>query len=203
MKRSYLVLIAVAVVSILWLGSSAIPAAMNVEPAAEPAKIGVVNISQITTDYERSRDMKDQITKKQQDLEAEFKQKADRIKSLQAELQNFNSKSKDYQDRQKELLKLSYEFEMGRQFNQKMVEADMRIAAEDIYNEMSDVVEGLAKEKKYDLVVARDTTPIQSEPARMALRKVLYNSERLDITNEVLQRLNQAYRLKKVETTKQ
>jgi Skp family chaperone for outer membrane proteins len=166
-----------------------------------PTSVAVVDIVKLFNEYQRTKEINDRLTKQQQDLQTQRKQKLDRIDALKAELENFHPDSKDYYERQKELLKLSIELDSYSRVTAEEIKREFQVLTEDIYKEMTAAIEAVAKEAGYELVlfvdkmeIKGDTFPTLLENIRQ--RKVLYNAPRLDITDSVLDYINQDYKLK-------
>jgi Skp family chaperone for outer membrane proteins len=201
MKTTRGLTLAVVVLLILagwWMGTG--QAAEKSAPA--PSSAAVVDVVKVFNEYQRTKQINDQLTQQQQEMQDQRKQKLDRIEALKAELENFHPDSKDYYNRQKELLKLSIELDSFTRVSAEEIKREFRIQTEDIYKEIIGAVEAVAQNSGYDLVLFMDKVEIQGDsfPAlleKIRERKVLYHSPKLEITDSVLDQLNQAYKLKK------
>lgn len=203
MKRRNICFILIGAIStavILWLGIA--PISANVKAMATPTQVAVVDIYEITSGYQRSMDSKEKFAKRAKDKQDELRRKADRAEALRADLASFTPESKDYRERQEELIKLSVELQVAGQVAEKVIQVEMRAEAEDIYSDILQAVEEIAKEGGYDLVLTKDVPKAKRAKIPMAMRRVLYAGKNLDITETVLARLNQKYQLRQVEETK-
>ncbi len=172
------------------------------KPMPAPTRVVVVDTEKVFKEYQRRKEIDDRLTRQQQDLQAQRKQKVDRIEALKAELENFHPDSKDYYQRQKELLKLSIDLDSFTKMSAEDIKREFRVQTEDIYMEILKVVDQVARENGYDLVLYKDSTDIRGDTIQELLEKirgckVLYSTKQIDITDPVLDALNQAYKLKK------
>jgi len=202
MKRDRLMVVAAGVAfaaAVLWMSGPQTTAQSSTGPDA--TKTAVVNVSKVFTEYERSKQANDQLRKHQEQIEAKLKDMRDRIEALQAELANFNPESKDYFERQEKLLNLTVEFDVYKKVRVEETAREMRQMTEEIYAEILATIEELAKEQGYDLVLFQEDIEIKSEKLaevrdKIMQRKVLYASSQINLTDTVLNQLNQSFRLK-------
>jgi Skp family chaperone for outer membrane proteins len=173
--------------------------------AAVPTKVAVVDMSFVFDSYDRSKDEQQDLRKKQEEAEGKLKQMRDRVEALKAELENFNPDSKDYVKRHEELLKLTIEFDVYRRVQVENVATEMRVLYEEIYGEMITAVEAVAKEHGLDLVLYKDEVKILKDDKldivrdKILQRKVLYSDKTVDLTDAVLQHLNQQFKIKQAQ----
>ena len=183
---------------VLWLGSGIMPAQPKAEPPA--AKVAVVDVSKVFTEYQRSKDFNDELKKRQDEIEGELKQIRDRIEAIKGELENFDPNSKDYSQREEQMVSLTINFEATKRVRVERTGKEMLDVTEHIYSEILKAVETIAAETGYDLVIYRDATDIKSDKLadmreKILQRKVLYAKPQIDLTDQVLQHMNQAYKL--------
>jgi Skp family chaperone for outer membrane proteins len=171
------------------------------KPTPTPTRSAVVDIVKVFNDYQRTKEINEKLQKKQQELQKERKSKLDKIDALKAQLENLHPDSKDYYERQKELLDLSIKLDSYSRITAEEIKRDFRINTEDIYTEILKGVEASAKDFGYDMVFYLDITEIHGDDFKVMLenirqRKVLYAAKQFDITEPVLDSLNQAYKLR-------
>ena len=172
----------------------------------QPARVAVVDIVKVFNDYNRTKQINERLNKEQLDLQNQRKQKLDRVEALKSQLDSLHPDSKDYYQRQKELLEISIDLKNFTEIKAEEVKREFRVLTEDIYSEMLKTIETVAKEEGYDIVLYLDLTDIHGDTfpdllEKIRERKVLYSSKNIDITQNVLDSLNQAYKLK--DTKKQ
>lgn len=111
----------------------------------------------------------------------EFKPKEERFKKLQEEFetQRFVLSQEALQERELELLKTKRNLERDLEEAQEEFEIEQRRLMQPILKQIYDVVGKVAKDQGYDMVLER-TTPF-----------VLFYADSLDITEKVIERLNE------------
>ncbi|MBN2418277.1 MAG: OmpH family outer membrane protein, partial [Deltaproteobacteria bacterium] len=148
--------------------------------AAEPTKIGVLDLQKCMQESNEGKRQNESLQKKQNDMLDELRKKDQELRDMQS-------------DMEKQSLMLSAdakenkiaEFEKKkREYDRRVNEAreDLQIAARDaqitMLNIISGVVENIAKQKKFDLIIEKSNGGI------------LYFSNSLDITADVIAELN-------------
>jgi Skp family chaperone for outer membrane proteins len=191
-------MLVVIVATVIWFAGSGNAAQKN---SPMPTKAAVVDIVKVFNDYQRTKEVNDRLNKEQVELQNERKKKIDRVEALKAQLDSLHPDSKDYYQREKELLELSIELKNFTDIKAEEVKREFRVMTEDIYGEMIKTIESVAKDAGYDLVLYLDLTDIHGDsfPAlleKIRERKVLYSAKEIDITQNVLENLNQNYKLK-------
>jgi outer membrane protein len=201
MKRTYGLVLATVLVLVALAGWQMGTIQAQEKNSPLPTRAAVVDLVKLFNEYQRTKDINDRLTKQQQELQTTRKEKVDRIDALKAELENFHPDSKDYYDRQKELLKLSIELDSFTKVTAEDIKREFRVLTADIYAEMLKAIEQVAKTDGYDMVFYLDKMDIQGDDFQTLLekireRKVLYAASQYDITDSVLSYINQSYKLK-------
>lgn len=199
-RARYSILIAVVCAgTVLWLASRTSPAGPKLPPT--PPTVAVVDVHKLFTEYERSKSINTELKKKQDEAQAQLEQKLKQIEAKRAQLGNFRPDSKDYKDRNRELIQLHAELQSFKDISVYDAKNELRAMTETIYMEVIKAVEVFAKDAGYDLVIYRDEVKLEGDELPVLLdkirqRKVIYASDSIDITEPVLQQLNQQYQLK-------
>ena len=169
-----------------------------------PFKLGVVNLK-TCFDKERHERVKDvdlelqknadEFKKKIDDIDRKISSLKDRIENLPA---NSNLRAELSRDLQRSITDRKFEAEYGRLryldfYNDRKVE---------IYNEIRRVVDAVASEQKFDLVLRVEAPQLEEDTretptAQIASRVVLYHHKNVDITEDVIKRLNDDYKKEK------
>ncbi len=146
--------------------------------AADDSKLGVVNVAKIMQDSKAASSVRNQLQKKQKEFQSEMNHKE---KDLLSEDQNL-AKQKDKMDKDAFEKKVKSFREKAataqRQVQEKKAQLDKAFseALEDIQKNLIEITNDIAKEKKLELVVSAS--------------QVLHADASLDITDEVLKRLD-------------
>ena len=148
--------------------------------AAEPLKIGVFDLQRCIQESNEGKRQNDLLQKKQTELQDELKKKDQELRDMQSDMekQSLMLSAEAKENRALEFDKKKREFE--RSVNE--AREDMQIKAQnariDMLNIIKSVVENIAKQKKFDLITEKSNGG------------VLYVSDNLDITDEVIAELN-------------
>jgi Skp family chaperone for outer membrane proteins len=163
-------------------------------------RAAVVNIPRASEEYRKTADLeahfgelRDTFTK-QRDAQREQIQRMTR--SLQEELK---PGSEDFRHRAKQVAMMEAELAWFNEAEGEHIEMGLRTSLLAIYEDIHSAVREVAAEKGLDLVLTADQLP-QEQPSsagqvrqQILLQKVLYWSPSLDITDEVVERLNLRY----------
>ena len=165
--------------------------------------VAVVDMDKLFKEFQQTKEFNDRLSTKQDKFRQEAKTKVDRIELLRAELENFNPGSKDYQQRDDQLLILATEFEAFNKLSGERLKREFREWTENIYQQLLDTVGQVAQQLGYDLVLYMDSVEIQQGDdfaavlAKIRQRKVLYARESINITQQVLKTANDKFRTSK------
>lgn len=170
-------------------------------PAAPPpagAKVVVVDVVKIFNDYLLQQDLSQELQQAQATLQGVAKTKQTDVEALQKQVELLDPSDPTYSGRMQELLRMQAEGKVWFESTQAIVTNELTIWSNNIYDAIVKEVGALARERGYDIVLYRDEhEPGGADPEqvkeRIRRRKVVWNSENVDITATVLQRLNSKY----------
>ena len=159
---------------------------------AKAPKTAVVNIRKILAASEKNREFEAQLNQEAQQIQEELAALEKDIKAAQDVLKVLKPSSEDYKKRSQELMEKQIRHEAKKQYFQQNFNAKQQRWAEESFKGLLKVVDKVAKAKGYDLVLAKEQFqyPAQSSNELMLMintTKVLYSSEELDITSDVLE----------------
>ena len=164
------------------------------------ARVAVVSIGEVSEKYQRTTELEsffDGQRSQFQKTRDEQKQKIERMtKSLQEELK---SGTPEFRERAKQITMMEAELKWFVESEGQRLEEGLKSSLRSIYKDMLVVVREVADAKKLDLVVASDRMPesLPESPNQLRqqilLQKVVYWTPRVDITAEVIQRLNERH----------
>ncbi len=126
----------------------------------------------------------------------EDKKRRERIKKLQDQLDQEVIGTKGYNDKQKEVDDAVLDHQLWLAGEQGKLLAQRNRRMEEIYNKMMTSIGDVAKELKFDQVMIKEPTLnlIGARPDQVAAmirsRKVLWSHDRLEITDQVVKRMN-------------
>ncbi len=167
---------------------------------AAPARVAVVDIPAVSEGYRRTSDLENKFEQRRKALNAErgaLREKVDRTtRSLREE---FKPGTKEYQERRKQLAMLEAEFQWLVEAQGREIERQLAKSLRAIFDDIRNAIGEVAEEKGMDVVLAADQLP-EDAPAtttqarqQIILQKVLYWRPSVDLTDDVIVRLNADY----------
>ena len=168
-------------------------------PAAAQ-KMAVVNVPAVSERYRKTADLEARFdgirTKLRQDRDAMQDRLERSRRSLQEELKPGTD---EFNERRKQIAILEAEIQWFVETEGQRIERGLAESLRGIFADVQAVVAEIAKEKSLDIVVAADQLPPEASDnpnqvkQHILLQKVLYWSPGVDITDEVIARLNSRY----------
>ncbi len=167
--------------------------------ALAQSNIGVIDVAQVFESYNMTRDLESMFNAKRQELASEAEQRRTSIDQMRRGLAAFDPSSADYISREKELIRAEVDFQVWSTHSEQRLKTNHKMWLLAIYRNTQATVAKLANERNYDLVLtfdrlAEDAPDSVTLRQQILLQKVIYHSPRVDITNEVLNRLNSEYK---------
>jgi len=164
--------------------------------ADEPSlKIGVVSIEKIFRDCERSTMYRKETIAERNRIEAELDKLVKEIEADQAGLRTLKAGSSDHLASLKEIMEKQAKLQAQQEFHKLQMALKEQRMIEEIYKDILRETSGVAEQKGLDLVFEKSEpefsslTPTQLE-LTIATHKLLYSGGCLDITDEVMARLD-------------
>ena len=180
---------------------------VGLQNARASTTVAVVNVPLVSERYQKTADLEAQCETIRHGLNDQREALRDRIertsRSLQEELK---PGTPEFRARRKELAMLEAELQWFVESEGKKIEGDLAASLLLIFADIQAVVREVAAEKGIDVVLSADQmadanpeTPMQVRQ-QIVLQKVLYWSPRVDLTSEVIERLNAKYGAEKARS---
>ncbi|MBK8270804.1 MAG: OmpH family outer membrane protein [Planctomycetes bacterium] len=175
-------------------------------PASTPAAaspsccVAIVDFVRVFNECTQIKDLNDVLRKQEVDVQTEAKQRQKVIEDKQIELSAFQPGTPDYQQRRKDLIRLGTEANIWLKVCEQDLEAQKFDWTKVVYQDATKVVGELATERGYQVVLQyKPFSPDDTDQTLAAVRRmiqeraVVHADPSIDITNEVINRLNKAY----------
>ena len=169
--------------------------------ATGSARVAVVDVPTVSEGYHKTADLEAKFESVRQTLNQQRDTLRDRVeltrRSLQEELK---PGTEEFRARRKQLALLEAELQYFMESESQRIETDLARSLERIFADIQAVVQVVAQEKGIDIVVAADRMPDSAAESptqvrqQILLQKVLYWSPQVDLTNEIVTRLNANYK---------
>ncbi|MCB9857933.1 MAG: OmpH family outer membrane protein [Phycisphaerales bacterium] len=163
-------------------------------------RVAVLNLHRIFDETKQIMDLNQQIKQQEADFRAEAQRRKDVIETKQTELVAFRQGTTDYETRRKDLVRLNIESNVWLQTTEAELEQMKFDWTKHIYEKALEASRQVANERGYDAILQfKEYKPEMVDPNVQAMRRVIqerdvlfYRGE-IDITDEVIRRMDQAY----------
>jgi len=167
--------------------------------AALTGRIACVDVVQVFNEFQRQKDLTEEMKELQDKLTDENKQRRQKIDALQAELDKLDPDDATYVTRMREMLAMQIDYKNWVDLKQADMSREVGVWSVRIYKEIVRAVEELAKRDGYDLVFYRgqfEPTSMEPDQVKEQIRghHLLYANPSTDITQTVTDKLNKGYR---------
>ncbi|MCA9072446.1 MAG: OmpH family outer membrane protein [Planctomycetaceae bacterium] len=168
------------------------------DAAVAPSKVGLIDMAHVFKNYEKFKVLRDDLKTEIQGSDQKAKSMAGQIKTVQDQLKTFTEGSPEYLAKEKELASLASDFEAFRKVAQRDFLRKEAEIYKTVYLEVSDAVKLYAQHYKYAVILRFNREDINDaknpEGVLQSMnRQVVYHYSKFDITDAVLQYLNQRY----------
>jgi Skp family chaperone for outer membrane proteins len=187
---------AALVIAVLFIGAYQV-GTLDAPSAAAPAKIGVINVTDVLENSQKHRDWQAKMQKERGQMENEFAKMKAEMEAMQANLKILSPGSADYLKTQSDLLEKKAIMQAKDDFYRSKVEAEMQQWTESLYQKLLAVVEQVARQKGLDMVIADESLDLPAPSLRdfmltIKTKKMLYHHPNYDITTAVQEALDKA-----------
>jgi Skp family chaperone for outer membrane proteins len=167
--------------------------------AALTGRIACVDVVQVFNEFQRQKDLTEEMKELQDKLTDENKQRRQKIDALQAELDKLDPDDATYVTRMREMLAMQIDYKNWVDLKQADMSREIGVWSVRIYKEIVKAVAELAKRDGYDLVLYRgqfEPTSMEPDQVKEQIRSnhLLYANPSIDITQVVTDKLNKDYR---------
>lgn len=166
--------------------------------SAGPAKIGLIDMAKVFQDYQKFKDLRENLKTKIEASDAKAKQLATAVTNIQNQMKDIKPGSPQYGQYEKALLSARGDFEAFRAGEQRDLMRQESAIYKQIYVEVTEAVRLYANVKKYSLVLRFSPKGAEESETPQQIvdsmnRQVVYHRPDDDITQNVLGYLNRQY----------
>lgn len=160
-----------------------------------PPKVGTVSVRTVIENTKKKVQFEEHLKAESEKVMAELKKLEADIDALRADMNTRVKGSNDYMDLMRQGMEKQATLKAKDEFHQKQFALMQQDWTEKIYIEILAAIEKTAKEMALDMVLAKEDYQFPSASSNELLltiktSKVLYSSDELNITNEVLATLD-------------
>lgn len=170
---------------------------------AAAQNIGVVNIQKVFNDLREVKDIKTQFSAKAEQLQSQKAAAESRVKGLTESRAQFKPGSTEYDNTNKEIVKLVTESQVQLQIAQAELTQQQKVQTKQVFDKIDAAVAEVAKAKNLAVVVSQLAPELSQEMMERAnpeqlnqalfSRSVLYAAPNVDITADVVTKLDAGY----------
>jgi len=179
----------------------------NIKPAnaeAEDFKIGVVDIGGVFEKYQKRIDLDQKLKEQEKEFQDEINKKRKELIDLDEETQLLDLGSESRGKNENLLERKTVELEGYAKFAERQLLKRYKDFFENIYQEVVLKVEEIGKQNNFDLIIKKEEPELKSGQIsdlqfKIGIRTVLYHSESVNITLDVIDSLNASYSKEKGE----
>jgi Skp family chaperone for outer membrane proteins len=163
-----------------------------------PSRLAVVNIVKVFASLDEKTKGDSELQALSTTLESEEKGKEKSIDDARTLLASLQPGGKPYQDAQDDLMRKTVDLQSYKSYIEVKLQMEQRLKTLTIYKLINDTIAQMSKERGIALVLVTDDPNFDDarSPAeltsRISIRKVLYADQSLDITVDVIKRINSA-----------
>ena len=171
---------------------------------AEGFKIGIVDIGGVFEKYQRRIDLDQALKEQETGFQDEINRKRKETIDLDEETQLLDLGSENRSNNESLLERKNVELEGYAKFAERQLLKKYKDFFEIIYKEVVQKVEAIGKQEGFDLIIKKEESDLKSEEVsdlqfKIGIRTVLYHSDSVDITLDVIDNLNASYSKEKGE----
>ncbi len=187
----------------------ALAGVLAMAPAASAAvKIGVVDVVEVMNSYERTQDASQDLKVDQANLKAASEPKIQKVEELRLQRDGFNQGTEEWLQLDEKAMKAEIEFRTWLALEQAKIDRRHQQILREMYGEIQDMTAEVAKAQSLDIVFTKAfldsprtdlglSKSLEDMKARITGQFLVYPTQFPDLTQEVLKRLNAAYKAAK------
>ncbi|MFP4052794.1 MAG: OmpH family outer membrane protein [Phycisphaerae bacterium] len=164
-----------------------------------PTKVAVCNVFTVFQNYQKAKDSLSRLEEKKKTIEAEVAERMKKAQSISDSLKSglIKKGTKTYEEQLSQMLRIQLEAEAWQKLQTQLAMRQHSRLTDEMDKEIHAVVSRVAADLDIEVVMTPDATADTDEAdilQKINRRTLLYWSDNVDITDEVLKRLNDAYK---------
>lgn len=198
MRTSRVILLLAGVALVAGLAIRDLAAQPAPKKAAGP--VAVCDITDLLENYQKAKDLYNSLNDRRLKLDNEEKDRIAKTDAIQAELKDLKSGSPEYEKRFSELQRQVFDREVWKKFESALLLREHHRYSRMLYDDIRNTIATVAREQGIQVVLfaehrLRETRDFGEFSQVMESRKVLYAEPGCDITEMVLKRINDDYKV--------
>ena len=165
----------------------------------QPTAVAVVDIVMVLESLKEKVQVEADLKTRLERLNEDEQNRKKDLQALQGDLEILAPGTPAFQEKQDELEKGVIELQAWKGFQQKKLYRENAVHIENLYRKATESIGAVARENGYDIVMFKEK-PVDFSSAKpealstlIQVRKVLWVSDELDLTEQVIQRMNNEF----------
>ncbi len=185
-----------AAMCVAWFSGTSVSQATLQNPTGRVACLDVI---MVFNEFQRQKDLSEELRVKQDEMKQEAERRQQQADAFEAVLSRMSPNDALYVQRYEEFLKMQIENKNWMELTQSTLTRELAVWSTKIYQEILIATEQIAEQYGLDLVVYREEfRPANFDPQlvreQIRSRKVVFARDTINISSQVLDRLNETYR---------
>ncbi|MDN3513273.1 MAG: OmpH family outer membrane protein [Candidatus Brocadia sp.] len=161
-------------------------------------KVGVVDLNNVFEKYEKRKAFDVQLKEQEKQYQKIVNDKKKELVSLSEKIQLLDLGSEARKKDEETFEKKNMELESYAKFAEKSLMKKYKDYFQNLYTEVCKEVEDIGRREQYDLIIKKDEPELQTGGIselqfKVGIKTVLYNSDSVNITAQVIDNLNKKY----------
>jgi len=163
---------------------------------AEPTAVAVVNVQKVFNSLDEKGAIESQLKQRAKKLQKQEKQRQQKIQQMKSDLDMLKPGTQQYKQRQGKLERQVVDFEAWQKFRQQKMQQFRGVQMQNLYRKVAKVAGNVAQDNGYDIVLYDEGSPnfnfqnMKQVSQMIQMRKVLWSKDELNISDQVIQRMN-------------
>ena len=163
---------------------------------ARPTAVAVVDLQHTFESLKQQQQIRADLKTRQEQLRQQQDEKRKAVNTLQADLDLLAEGSAAYQQKAAERDKAVIDLQVWQEYESRKLRIDEQLMIEQLFRDAQQTIERVAQDNGFDVVLYKNQViNMQGGQNQQTLniRIVAWNSEAVDLTDQVIQRMNNAF----------
>ena len=167
--------------------------------AGAQSSVAVCDVVKVFKEYNRAKAMQAELEGQRKSMETQNLRRQKALKSMDTALKGINPGTPKHAEELNKLRRAAIEHKVWLEMEQAQILNKHRLLMRDMYDSLRKTVAAIAKARGVTLVLQMDGASLtgrnsQEMMTQISGRKVIYAGPQIDITDELIQKLNETYK---------
>lgn len=163
---------------------------------AKPTSVAVVDLAQVFDNLKEQQQVRADLQGRGEELQRELEQRRKDIATLQGDIDLLQRGSPAHKAKQAELDEALIDLQVWQQFQGQRLQLEERLQVENLLRKVNETIGRVGQELGYDVVLFKNQSVNlrgSDANAQLNIRMVAYNIDSVDLTEQVVQRMNNEF----------